>query len=938
MTGVGPRSWLLALEQADGREAREDVLRAAPEGAASEIQSRLVALLYSDPAGAKLLQRAAFEYASLHPDDPAALAYAQRGSAHVLYSTGSYPQAAELYTQSAAGFESLGLEVERARTLSSSLQTLILLSRYHEAHRNAAEAERILTQSGDWLRLARLDSNIGNIYLRQDRARDAVARYTRALVGFRSIGEPKDVAAALSNLAVAYTNLGDFRRALEAYREARDHCHAHGLAPLAAQADYNIAYLYFLRGDYSEARRLYQITRQHCEEHKDVYHLALCDLDEAEMCLELNLTHEGEALAQRAASQFDELGMSYERAKSLVSLAVAGSQRGDFRDSDRVLCHARDLFAAEGNDVWPSLIDLLRAILAFHARRFQAAKHLSALAWKTLAHTRMPGRAAHCQILRGRLWLREGLADRARATAREALARLGEDAPPSLRFHAKLLEGEAEEMQGRWREALSCYQTARHEIEDLRGRLDTEDLRISLLKDKLAVYEGLVSLYLESPLSDEPDSIDQALMLVQQAKSRSLADRLLRIGAPSERWESAQIHELRRDLNWCYRQIELAMLMHRAGNPAAPVTELKAKAQSIESELLRLRGGSEEEPEVFLQPSESSEQLRSAIPAETVLLEYFESRGNLYLFVVTREQVRLIRLGSMQPIRHALKLLQFQLGRYRTHPESHSTPDGVAAAQHHLESLQEMLLKPAREVLKGYRRWVVAPHRQLHAVPFSALEKDGAYVFEQIEIVFTPSASVYAACRNRRAPPATGSVVLAVPDPRSPNIEDEAAQVAKLLPGAKLLSGDAASTAAFHDAAKNCGILHLAAHGVFRRDNPMFSSIELADGRLSLFDLSRTKLNVGLVVLSACNTGTAVSVGGDELLGLMRGFLSSGAQNLMVSLWEVNDRSTTDFMVLFYRYLGEGGSPAAAIRRATAMMRETHPHPYFWAPFILVGT
>ncbi|MCX6602697.1 MAG: CHAT domain-containing protein, partial [Acidobacteria bacterium] len=931
-------TWIAAMEQCETAEAWATLLREAPANAASEIQGRLVALLYSDRGAAQRMREMGLAYAALHPDDAAAGAYARRGAAHVCYAEGAYALAVEGYEAAAGAFAGLGLGSEQARTLSSGLQSLILLSRYDQADQWAVEAERIFLQMGDLLRLARLDSNVGNIYFRQDRARDAVARYRRALEGFRSVGEPKDIAAVLSNLAVAHTNLGEFREALSAYNEARDHCQEHGLTPLIAQADYNIAYLYFLRGDYSEARRRYQISRQHGEEQGDAYHLALCDLDEAEMCLELNLTEEGDALARRAARGFFELGMRYERAKSLVSLAVAGSHRGNFRRSDRVLCHARELFALEGNEVWPALIDLLRAILALRAGRFQSASRLSALAWKTLAHTRMPGRAAHCQILRGRLWLREGLADRARATAREALARLGDDAPPSLRFHAKLLEGEAEEMQGRWREALACYEAARSEIEDLRRRLDTEDLRISLLKDKLAVYEGLISLYLESPIAAQADSVDRALMLVQQAKSRSLADRLLRIGSAAADEETPAMRGLREDLNWCYRQIEIAVLMQRAGSPLAPVSELKAKARWIETELLHARAGAGEPSESFLEPFRSSEALRAAIPEETALLEYFESRGSLYLFVVTGERVRLVRLGPMGPILHALKLFQFQLGRYRMHPDSHATAGGIAVARYHLASLHELLLGPAVAILKPYRRWIVAPHRHLHGVPFSALEADGRCVFDDVEVIHAPSASVYAACRNRKAPPTGGAYVMAVPDGRNPNIESEASQVAGVIPQAALLSGSAASTAAFREAAGHCSILHLVAHGTFRRDNPMFSSIELADGRLSLFDLSRTQLNAGLVVLSACHTGATVSVGGDELLGLMRGFLSSGAHNLLVSLWDVNDRSTMDFMVVFYQALEQGQTLASAIRQATLALRARHPHPYYWAPFILVGT
>jgi len=249
-----------------------------------------------------------------------------------------------------------------------------------------------------------------------------------------------------------------------------------------------------------------------------------------------------------------------------------------------------------------------------------------------------------------------------------------------------------------------------------------------------------------------------------------------------------------------------------------------------------------------------------------------------------------------------------------------------------------LLLAPASALLKPYRRWVVALHRELHGVPFAALERNETCLLEQVELLHAPSASVFAACRNRPAPPATHAWVMAVPDVRSPNIESEAAQVAALIPGSTLVSGEAATTQAFLDAAGNCSLIHLAAHGVFRRDNPMFSSIQLADARLSLFDLSRTSLNAGLVVLSGCNTGSAISVGGDELLGLMRGFLAAGARSLLVTLWEVNDRSTTEFMVAFYRHLGKGENPANALRNAASEVRAKRPHPYFWAPFILVGT
>lgn len=92
-----------------------------------------------------------------------------------------------------------------------------------------------------------------------------------------------------------------------------------------------------------------------------------------------------------------------------------------------------------------------------------------------------------------------------------------------------------------------------------------------------------------------------------------------------------------------------------------------------------------------------------------------------------------------------------------------------------------------------------------------------------------------------------------------------------------------------------------------------------------------------LLTLSACNTGSAVAVGGDELLGLVRGFLLAGARSLLVTLWEIDDTSTLDFMSRFYREVSIGLGLADAARQAMLEIRKRYPHPYYWAPFLLIG-
>jgi len=132
-------------------------------------------------------------------------------------------------------------------------------------------------------------------------------------------------------------------------------------------------------------------------------------------------------------------------------------------------------------------------------------------------------------------------------------------------------------------------------------------------------------------------------------------------------------------------------------------------------------------------------------------------------------------------------------------------------------------------------------------------------------------------------------------------------------------------------------VLHLACHGQFRPDNPLFSSLQLADGWLTVRDTYNLELNCGLVTLSACETGVNAVAPGDELIGLAHGFFSSGAPSLLVSLWTVDDESTAALMTSFYTRLRAGDRPAAALRHAQCELLHDHPHPFFWSPFVLLG-
>jgi CHAT domain-containing protein len=150
-------------------------------------------------------------------------------------------------------------------------------------------------------------------------------------------------------------------------------------------------------------------------------------------------------------------------------------------------------------------------------------------------------------------------------------------------------------------------------------------------------------------------------------------------------------------------------------------------------------------------------------------------------------------------------------------------------------------------------------------------------------------------------------------------------------------AGRRAKIRAFLENAPNADLIHLACHGQFRSDNPMFSSLHLADGWVTVRDVARQKLKARLVILSACETGLGEIQKGEELLGLTRGFLSAGAQNLIVSLWTVNDESTSRLMSDIYTNLQLGDTPAASLRAAQMKFIARGIHPYFWSPFVSIG-
>jgi CHAT domain-containing protein len=226
----------------------------------------------------------------------------------------------------------------------------------------------------------------------------------------------------------------------------------------------------------------------------------------------------------------------------------------------------------------------------------------------------------------------------------------------------------------------------------------------------------------------------------------------------------------------------------------------------------------------------------------------------------------------------------------------------------------------------------------LHYVPLHALFDGTEYLIDRFTVSYAPSASVLALCSGPNASHSKGALVLGVSDDNAPWILHEAQEVARVLPDARLLLGAEATGQTLRELGPLSSRIHIATHGIFRRDNPMFSAIRLGDAYLSLYDLYSMRLPVDLLTLSGCATGLSVVAAGDEILGLSRGLLYAGAKTLLLTLWDVHDRSTAEVMRSFYDHFRDAPeNRALALQTAMLDARRSYPHPFHWAPFVLMG-
>ncbi|MBH8565939.1 tetratricopeptide repeat protein [Nostoc sp. CENA67] len=278
-----------------------------------------------------------------------------------------------------------------------------------------------------------------------------------------------------------------------------------------------------------------------------------------------------------------------------------------------------------------------------------------------------------------------------------------------------------------------------------------------------------------------------------------------------------------------------------------------------------------------------------------------------------------------------------------------------------LQKLHQLLIEPIADLLPSEenQRVIFVPQRDLFLVPFPALQdKQGKYLIAKHTILTAPSIQVLDLTRQQRQKVKLAGVseALVLGNPTMPSVAakiGEKPEKLQNLPGAKreaqaiapllnttILTGDSATKAAVLARIPKARIIHLATHGIFDDFQGLQSAIALAptatdNGLLTAEEILQLKLNAELVVLSACNTGRG-RITGDGVIGLSRSLITAGAPSVIVSLWSVNDNSTSLLMTEFYQNL-QKFDKATALRKAMLTTQKKYQNPLHWAAFTLIG-
>ncbi len=679
--------------------------------------------------------------------------------------------------------------------------------------------------------------------------------------------------------------------------------------------------------------KYFESSRRGYDELKMPQQIATAELEIADIYSELNLKEEAFEIYKRVIGEFSRYKMRREEALARANCGRAATVLGEMSFARRQLKRAVDLFRTQNNTAAQAFTRLDLARLELSCGNFQLSKELAVEAVEMFGTAAFVRHRLIADWVRAQALLGSGFVADATDILRDILNRSRKAEQGGIMQATLTSLGNIAFAAHDLGRAAAYYRRAIKAVETSRSSFGSEQFRRTFIANRLEPFEGLVKTHLAQ------QRFKAAFATVENFRSRTLLESIADLrGQPRVRSDQKKLQqkasELREDLNWFYK---------KQNDDAAPFREAKKTIGLFETELTQIFRQLESTQTKTEQPATRAKinitELQSQIGPGRAIIEFVRFDGVYSAFVVTDKKIHFVEnLTTEAEIVKALDALTFQFEAMR-HGAKIAPPLQKyigARADAVLEHIYKLLVKPAENFL-GERQLIVVPTGSLHHVPFHALRNGGKYLIESREIQYAPSASVWQVLNRRPKKRVKKALIVGFADKNIPLVNNEINELSRVFPQTKILNGIEASFRAFNREAPLADLIHVACHGWFRADAPMFSSLHLADGWVTVSDISAQKLKARLVTLSACETGMSRIYAGDEQLGFSRGFLSAGVNSLIVSLWKVDDAATGKFMKMLYENLQRGDSAASSIRAAQRNFIESEANPYLWSPFVLIG-
>ncbi|MEZ4647899.1 MAG: CHAT domain-containing protein [Candidatus Eisenbacteria bacterium] len=798
------------------------------------------------------------------------------------------------------------------------------------------EAKSRLERAGHTGYLARLHMNLGSAAFHREDPGTAYREFRAARRIFQQLGTRDATSMSLLvNLGSACTELLRLSEAREVLREAERFGDEEGLAHLAAHARLDLSFVDRLEGRYREALSLLERAEGDFEAVGATDLKASTQLTRAEIKLELGLATESFAHAREAATAFEEQEKTVERDHALIVQGRSLVKLGRYTPARRIFESLLDGAIEQGwkERIRTCLLDL--AQIEVESRRPERA--LERLRSPVLRSRSIP-LSLRGEIVLGRAEAQLALGYPARADrSLEQMAAEIRGLPLRTQRRYFALSGRVARENGDYGASRRALDRAVLVSEQIRETIPGVELRAAAFQEDARIHRERVESEVTAVLERmriaerEPGSIrvtgrsGSALVnWTRRARARSHRERRERSHLPNDlirlRAEIGQLSRLREESEF-------------DPNPDTDAAELNLRIGRLESRFLREFRRWEAKLPARGETGDGEDGSSAALEHDGVkVVEYYLAAHTALATVVTTSQTEVHVLPApAEQIVRAVETLRFQVDSFIGLTHRNLAHPGALrrTADAALRTLHELLIAPLLPSLGGASRLRIVPHSVLHHVPFGLLFDGKAYLGDEFEVEISVSGSPVALSRRKRR------ALLAA------NLAGGPAQAEAEVRGIERQLGERATVQLaptvdeFLSGLRRGSVVHLATHGTFRDDNPLFTRLTLSDRSLFVSDLASFHLDTDLLVLSTCDSGRTFGGQGDDLQGLAHAFLSSGVRRLVASLWRVDDRATQHLMESFYRHLfgGPRFDPTSALGEAATEVRASWPHPFLWGAF-----